>query len=114
MVAVTRRATLAVATGARVGGCYAATPLCACQPKGAPVSDEPVLDYLCTQFGRLNERLDKTDVKTGEIVFRLGSLERGVAEIGVQIAHLSTQLDGLEVRLTCIERRLDLVEDATP
>ena len=38
MRAVKRRATQAIATGARAGGCYAATPLRIRQPEGAPVS----------------------------------------------------------------------------
>lgn len=71
---------------------------------------DPVLDFLRVQFARLHERLDQTDVKLGEVIFRLGSLERGVAEMGVQIAHLSTRMDGFETRLTRIERRLDLAD----
>lgn len=73
-----------------------------------------VIDFMRTQFGRLNERLDRTDVKISEVIFRLGSLERGAAEMAVQIAHLSTRMDGFDARLTRIERRLDLVEDAAP
>ena len=38
MRAVKRRATQAIATGARAGGCYAATPLRIRQPEGASVS----------------------------------------------------------------------------
>ena len=41
---------------------------------------------------------------------RLGFLETGMAQLGMQVASVSTRIDHLDVRLDKIEKRLDLVK----
>jgi tetrahydromethanopterin S-methyltransferase subunit G len=76
-----------------------------------------VLDFLRIQFGKLHERLDRSDTKLTEIIQRIGSLaigqaglRRDMAGITETVAHLSVRVDHMGDRLDRIERRLDLAE----
>ena len=58
---------------------------------------------------RIDARLERLEHKLDDVVTRQGFLERRVADMGVELAHLSTRFDRLETRIERIERRLDIV-----
>jgi len=71
--------------------------------------DEPeslVLRYL----RRIDERLDRVEDKLGELVLRVSSVERGVADMRVDFAGMQARMDHFDRRLGRIETRLDLAE----
>jgi predicted nucleic acid-binding Zn-ribbon protein len=79
----------------------------------ATVPPEPenlVLRYL----RRIDERLDSVDDKLGEVVIRLGRLEREIADLREDYVGLLVRFDNLDRSTARIERRLDLVEIPAP
>jgi hypothetical protein len=83
------------------------------------MSDAPnVLDYLREQFGRLNQRLDRSDQKLAEVSQRLTTMETQIGHLTAteQIHYGMTmqRFDNVEGRLDRIERRLDLADAHAP
>jgi archaellum component FlaC len=65
-----------------------------------------VLDHLRHMRGQL----DRMEHKLEDVVARLGHVERAVADHSVQLAEINSKLDRLDVRVTRIEKRLDLAD----
>jgi len=81
------------------------------RPPGRRMNDEPqVLDYLREQFARVHTALADIKEIQREHTSRLGRLERGLADVQVQLAEFSVRLDRFGAHVERIERRLDLVE----
>lgn len=74
------------------------------------MSDEP--DNLTLRYlRRLDDKLDRVLDKQDEHTRRIGALERNVASLMVSVADLSARMDGFDLRVARIERRLDLVDE---
>lgn len=57
------------------------------------MTDEPnVLDYLREQFARLHQRMDKADARQDEMITRIGSVERNLAGMAVDVAGIRRAL----------------------
>jgi tetrahydromethanopterin S-methyltransferase subunit G len=69
--------------------------------------DNLVLVYL----RRIDARLDGVERKLDEVVARLSSLEHGFAGFHIDLAAVNQRLDSLDLRVSRIERRLDLVDE---
>jgi archaellum component FlaC len=69
-------------------------------------AEDLVLDHLRHMRGQL----DRMEHKLEDVVARLGHVERAVADHSVQLAEINSKLDRLDVRVTRIEKRLDLAE----
>jgi archaellum component FlaC len=65
-----------------------------------------VLEHLRHMRGQL----DRMEHQLEDIIARFGHLKRTVADHSVQLAEINVKLDGLDARVTRIEKRLDLVE----
>ena len=61
---------------------------------------------------RLDEKVDRILDDLRDIKHRVGSLERQVADIRVDMAAMSTRMDRIDGRLDRMERRLELVPAA--
>ena len=79
------------------------------------MNNAAVLDYL----RRLDGRFDGLDQRLDELVSRVGGLERGqadlrldVAEVHVALTGVSLRLDHLDGRVRRIEQRLNLLDAA--
>jgi DNA anti-recombination protein RmuC len=57
-------------------------------------------------------RVERLERKLDEVITRLSSLENHFAGFQRELAAVNVRLDTLDGRVTCIERRLDLVEIA--
>jgi archaellum component FlaC len=69
-------------------------------------AEDLVLDHLRHMRGQL----DRMEHKLEDVVARLGHVERAVADHSVQLAEINSKLDRLDVRVTRIEKRLDLAD----
>jgi septal ring factor EnvC (AmiA/AmiB activator) len=72
------------------------------------------LEFIAEQGSRPLEEIRLVPEEQREQRLRLSSLERGIAQIAVDIAQINARLDRVPDRLDRIERRLDLVDDPTP
>ncbi len=68
--------------------------------------ENPVPDHLRHMRGQL----DRMEHKLEDVIARRGHLERALADHSVQPAEINTNLDRLDVRVTRIDKRLDLVK----
>jgi hypothetical protein len=72
-------------------------------------TDNIVLEHL----RHIRAAVDGLALRVDEIISRIGHLERGVAQLHVQMADTNGRLDALTARVSRIETRLGLVEAAT-
>ena len=70
-------------------------------------------DFTHAWMRRVEAKLDQLLEDNKEFRGRLGRLERGVADVHVQLAEHSVRMDRMNDRLERIERRLDLSEAET-
>ena len=76
------------------------------------MSDQRVsLEFIAEQGSRVLAEIRLVREEQHEQRLRLGSLERAVAQIGVDVAQINARFDRVHDRLDRIERRLDLVDD---
>ncbi|MEM9901115.1 MAG: hypothetical protein AAF865_07210 [Pseudomonadota bacterium] len=59
---------------------------------------------------RVHTWLDKIEGDIADLKVRMTATVTTIAQQGIQIATISSRLDQMDVRLTRIERRLDLTE----
>ena len=71
------------------------------------------LEFIAEQGSRVLSEIRLVREEQHEQRLRLSSLERAVAQIGVDVAQINARLDRVHDRLDRIERRLDLVDDPT-
>jgi septal ring factor EnvC (AmiA/AmiB activator) len=73
------------------------------------MSDQKVsLEFIAEQGSRVLAEIRQVREEQHEQRLRLSSLERAVAQIGVDVAQIKARLDRVHNRLDRIERRLDL------
>jgi len=71
------------------------------------------LEFIAEQGSRVLDEIRLVREEQREQRLRPSSLERAVAQIGVDVAQINARLDRVHDRLDRIERRLDLVEEPT-
>jgi len=78
------------------------------------MSDQKIsLEFIAEQGSRVLSEIRLVREEQHEQRLRLNSLERAVAQIGVDVAQINARLDRVHDRLDRIERRLDLADDPT-
>ena len=69
-----------------------------------------VESLILEQFRRLNDRLDKTDLKIMDLKMRASSVDEHLAGIIMSASGINNRLDRLDERTGRIERRLVLTD----
>jgi archaellum component FlaC len=59
---------------------------------------------------RIDERLDRIEGDLGDIKLRMTASEEHLASMMMSLAGVNSRMDKIDVRLTRIERRLELTE----
>jgi hypothetical protein len=59
---------------------------------------------------RIDERLDRMEGDLGDIKLRMTASEEHLASMMMSLAGVNSRMDKIDVRLTRIERRLELTE----
>ena len=78
------------------------------------MSDQKIsLEFIAEQGSRVLSEIRLVREEQHEQRLHLSSLERAIAQIGVDVAQINARLDRVHDRLDLIERRLDLVDDPT-
>ena len=70
------------------------------------------LDLIQRMLQRSLDSTARIEVRLGEVIERLGRLERLTADLHGDFAGQSVRIDSLDTRLERVERRLDLIGPA--